>query len=118
MLASSGHRGRPGAARPQDARGTVATNAAVDFVPEKARPLAACDWAGGGVGGLTTALTLFKAGHDVTIYEKTQAFARFGAPSSSPRTLSTLKAIDEKFLPGSWTPLPLRVRDGAVSRTV
>ena len=60
------------------ARRTVATNAAVDFVPEKARPLSVAI-AGGGVGGLTTALTLLKAGHDVTIYEKTQAFARWGA---------------------------------------
>ena len=79
------------------ARRTVATNAAVDFVPEKARPLSVAI-AGGGVGGLTTALTLLKAGHDVTIYEKTQAFARFGGPIQfASNALSTLKAIDEKL---------------------
>ena len=54
--------------------------------------------AGGGVGGFTTALTLLKAGHDVTIYEKTQAFARFGGPIQfASNALSTLKAIDEKL---------------------
>ena len=79
------------------ARRTIATNAAVDFVPEKARPLSVAI-AGGGVGGLTTALTLLKAGHDVTIYEKTQAFARFGGPIQfASNALSTLKAIDEKL---------------------
>ena len=32
--------------------------------------------AGGGVGGLTTALAMLKRGMDVTVYERTQAFAR------------------------------------------
>jgi len=34
--------------------------------------------AGGGVGGLTAALCMLKKGFDVTVYEKTAAFARFG----------------------------------------
>lgn len=78
-------------------RPTVATKAAVDFMPEKARPLSVAI-AGGGVGGLTTALTLLKDGHDVTIYEKTEAFARFGGPIQfASNALSTLKAIDERL---------------------
>ena len=36
--------------------------------------------AGGGVGGLTTALCMLKKGFDVTVYERTQEFARFGGP--------------------------------------
>lgn len=32
--------------------------------------------AGGGVGGLTAALCMLKKGFDVTVYEKTSAFAR------------------------------------------
>ena len=43
-------------------------------------------------------MTTPKAGHDVTIYEKTQAFARFGGPIQFARTLfSTSKA--KNFLP-------------------
>jgi pyruvate/2-oxoglutarate dehydrogenase complex dihydrolipoamide dehydrogenase (E3) component len=34
--------------------------------------------AGGGVGGLTAALCMLKKGFDVTVYEKTGQFARFG----------------------------------------
>lgn len=52
--------------------------------------------AGGGVGGLTTALAMLKAGFDVTLYEKTKQFARFGGPIQfASNALSTLKAIDE-----------------------
>ncbi len=52
--------------------------------------------AGGGVGGLTAALCCLKKGMDVTIYEKTQAFARFGGPIQfASNALSTLKEIDE-----------------------
>jgi len=40
---------------------------------------------------------LLKAGHDVTVYEKTEAFARFGGPIQfASNALSTLKAIDER----------------------
>lgn len=54
--------------------------------------------AGGGVGGLTTALGLLKAGFDVTLYEKTGAFARFGGPIQfASNALSTLKAVDERL---------------------
>jgi len=52
--------------------------------------------AGGGVGGLTTALGLLKAGFDVTLYEKTGKFARFGGPIQfASNALSTLEAVDE-----------------------
>jgi len=54
--------------------------------------------AGGGVGGLTTALGLLKAGFDVTLYERTKQFARFGGPIQfASNALSTLKAIDERL---------------------
>jgi hypothetical protein len=52
--------------------------------------------AGGGVGGLTAALCMLKRGMDVTVYEKTAAFARFGGPIQfASNALSVLKAIDD-----------------------
>jgi len=52
--------------------------------------------AGGGVGGLTAALCMLKKGFDVTVYEKTQAFARFGGPIQfASNALSVLKEIDD-----------------------
>ena len=52
--------------------------------------------AGGGVGGLTCALAMLKRGMDVTIYERTEAFARFGGPIQfASNALSVIKAIDE-----------------------
>lgn len=52
--------------------------------------------AGGGVGGLTAALCMLKKGFDVTVYEKTAAFARFGGPIQfASNALSVLKEIDE-----------------------
>jgi len=52
--------------------------------------------AGGGVGGLSTALCMLKKGFDVTVYEKTAAFARFGGPIQfASNALSVLKEIDE-----------------------
>jgi hypothetical protein len=54
--------------------------------------------AGGGVGGLTTALCLLKKGFDVTVYEKTAAFARFGGPIQlASNALSVFKEIDEEL---------------------
>ena len=54
--------------------------------------------AGGGVGGLTAALGMLKAGFDVTLYEKTGKFARFGGPIQfASNALSTLKATDERL---------------------
>lgn len=54
--------------------------------------------AGGGVGGLVTALCMLKKGWDVTVYEKTGQFARFGGPIQfASNALSTLKAIDEQL---------------------
>lgn len=51
---------------------------------------------GGGVGGLTAALCMLKKGFDVTVYEKTAAFARFGGPIQfASNALSVLKAIDD-----------------------
>jgi zeaxanthin epoxidase len=54
--------------------------------------------AGGGVGGLTTALCMLKEGFDVTVFEKTGKFARFGGPIQfASNATSTLKAIDERL---------------------
>lgn len=54
--------------------------------------------AGGGVGGLTTALCMLKKGFDVTVYEKTSAFARFGGPIQfASNALSVLKEIDDRL---------------------
>ena len=36
--------------------------------------------AGGGIGGLFTALTLRKQGYDVAVYEKTKEYRPFGGP--------------------------------------
>jgi zeaxanthin epoxidase len=52
--------------------------------------------AGGGVGGLTAALCMLKKGFDVTVFEKTAAFARFGGPIQfASNALSTIKEIDD-----------------------
>ena len=52
--------------------------------------------AGGGVGGLTAALCMLKKGFDVKVYERTQAFARFGGPIQfASNALSVLKEIDD-----------------------
>ena len=54
--------------------------------------------AGGGVGGLTTAVCMLKKGFDVTVYEKTAAFARFGGPIQfASNALSVLKEIDDSL---------------------
>jgi hypothetical protein len=54
--------------------------------------------AGGGVGGLTAALCMLKKGFDVTVYEKTSAFARFGGPIQfASNALSVLKEIDDQL---------------------
>mmetsp|Transcript_24950 Transcript_24950/g.36622 ORF Transcript_24950/g.36622 Transcript_24950/m.36622 type:complete len:582 (+) Transcript_24950:89-1834(+) len=54
--------------------------------------------AGGGVGGLTAALCMLKKGFDVTVYEKTAAFARFGGPIQfASNALSVLKEVDESL---------------------
>jgi zeaxanthin epoxidase len=79
-------------------RAAVRTPAARMSAPvASARPLKVAI-AGGGVGGLTTALGLLKAGFDVTLYEKTGQFARFGGPIQfASNALSTLKAVDERL---------------------
>lgn len=54
--------------------------------------------AGGGVGGLTTAYYMLKKGFDVTVYEKTSEFARFGGPIQfASNALSVLKEIDDRL---------------------
>lgn len=65
--------------------------------PAPARPMRVAI-AGGGVGGLTTALGALKAGFDVTLYEKTGQFARFGGPIQfASNALSTIKAVDQQL---------------------
>ena len=52
--------------------------------------------AGGGVGGLTTAYAMLKKGIDVTIYERTSSFARFGGPIQfASNALSVIKQLDD-----------------------
>uniref|UniRef100_A0A6U4D7Q0 FAD-binding domain-containing protein n=3 Tax=Phaeomonas parva TaxID=124430 RepID=A0A6U4D7Q0_9STRA len=54
--------------------------------------------AGGGVGGLTSALHFQKKGFDVKVYEKASEFRRFGGPIQfASNALSTIKAIDERL---------------------
>ena len=51
---------------------------------------------GGGVGGMFLGFTLQKKGFDVTVYEKTAQFSRFGGPLQlASNALSCIKAIDE-----------------------
>lgn len=53
---------------------------------------------GGGVGGLLAAKYLADSGFDVTVYEKTDSFRRFGGPIQlASNALSTVKAIDPKL---------------------
>ncbi|GKY93052.1 hypothetical protein MPSEU_000273500 [Mayamaea pseudoterrestris] len=67
----------------------------LSFPSPDGRPLTVAI-AGGGVGGLTAALAMLKRGIDVTVYEKTAAFARFGGPIQfASNALSTIKEIDE-----------------------
>eukprot|EP00611_Tribonema_gayanum_P021375 TRINITY_DN4093_c0_g1_i1.p1 TRINITY_DN4093_c0_g1~~TRINITY_DN4093_c0_g1_i1.p1 ORF type:complete len:435 (-),score=55.08 TRINITY_DN4093_c0_g1_i1:861-2165(-) len=54
--------------------------------------------AGGGVGGLLAAKYLKQSGFDVTVFEKTDSFKRFGGPIQlASNALSTIKAIDPKL---------------------
>ena len=52
--------------------------------------------AGGGIGGLCTALVLQKQGHDVHIYEKATSYRPFGGPIQiASNALESLKRIDQ-----------------------
>ena len=52
--------------------------------------------AGGGIGGLCTALVLQKQGHDVHIYEKTSSYRPFGGPIQiASNALESIKRIDQ-----------------------
>ena len=45
---------------------------------------------------MTTALAMLKRGFDVTVYERTEAFARFGGPIQfASNALSVIKSIDD-----------------------
>merc|ERR1740139_1392064 len=84
-----------GSLRPSRFAPATVPRRAAAVVAVEARPLKVAI-AGGGVGGLTTALAMLKAGFDVTLYERTGQFARFGGPIQfASNALSTLKAIDE-----------------------
>jgi len=41
---------------------------------------------GGGIGGLTTAISLLQAGFDVRVYEQSRLLSEVGAASTSGRT--------------------------------
>ena len=52
--------------------------------------------AGGGIGGLCTALVLQNQGHDVHIYEKATSYRPFGGPIQiASNALESLKRIDQ-----------------------
>ena len=52
--------------------------------------------AGGGIGGLCTALVLQKQGHDVHVYEKATSYRPFGGPIQiASNALESLKRIDQ-----------------------
>lgn len=54
--------------------------------------------AGGGVGGLLAAKYMKQEGFDVTVFERTDSFRRFGGPIQlASNALSTIKAIDTKL---------------------
>jgi len=54
--------------------------------------------AGGGVGGLIAAIALEKKGFDVTVYERTGEFKKFGGPIQlASNALSTLRADEDLF---------------------
>jgi len=54
--------------------------------------------AGGGIGGLFTAVTLRKQGYDVAVYEKTSAYRPFGGPIQiASNGLEAVKRIDESL---------------------
>ena len=81
--------------RPSRFAPATAPRRAAAVVAAEERPLKVAI-AGGGVGGLTTALAMLKAGFDVTLYERTGQFARFGGPIQfASNALSTRKAGDE-----------------------
>ncbi|KAL7514501.1 hypothetical protein ACHAXN_011790 [Cyclotella atomus] len=87
-----------GAAVAEAPNGSISTSSELLGRPARpGRPLKVAI-AGGGVGGLTTALCMLKKGFDVTVYEKTAAFARFGGPIQfASNALSVIKEIDEEL---------------------
>lgn len=79
------------------ASSSIADNNLLGLPARPGRPLKVAI-AGGGVGGLTAALYMLKKGFDVTVYEKTSAFARFGGPIQfASNALSVLKEIDDRL---------------------
>jgi hypothetical protein len=73
---------------------TASLNELLSLPARPGRPLRVII-SGGGVGGLTLALCLLKYGMDVTVYEKTAKFARFGGPIQfASNALSVLQTID------------------------
>ena len=53
--------------------------------------------AGGGIGGLCTALVLINQGYDVKVFEKAQAYKPFGGPIQiASNALESIKRIDKK----------------------
>mmetsp|Transcript_28421 Transcript_28421/g.45647 ORF Transcript_28421/g.45647 Transcript_28421/m.45647 type:complete len:642 (+) Transcript_28421:80-2005(+) len=97
MAARRRNRKQRRTARVASAASVAEAGAAGGGRPQPGRPLKVAI-AGGGVGGLTTALAMLKKGMDVTVYEKTGKFARFGGPIQfASNATSTLKAIDERL---------------------
>jgi 2-polyprenyl-6-methoxyphenol hydroxylase-like FAD-dependent oxidoreductase len=65
--------------------------------------------AGGGIGGLATALSLHRAGIEVRVYERTPAFAKIGAGMSiwpnATRVLRSVGVLGEG--PFTWKRSPV-----------
>ena len=67
------------------------------LAPGGGRAPSACI-AGGGIGGLFTAVTLRKQGYDVAVYERTSEYRPFGGPIQiASNGLEAVKRIDEEL---------------------
>jgi 2-polyprenyl-6-methoxyphenol hydroxylase-like FAD-dependent oxidoreductase len=79
--------------------------------------------AGGGVGGLTTAIAFGQRGHDVVLYEKTRSFSEVGAGISLwPNALAALGRLElenQVMACGQWEDQgTIRSSSGAVLRQI
>lgn len=74
------------------------SNLDIDGNPVKARMPLKIAVAGAGVGGMFLGYTLQSKGFDVTVFEKSSAFSRFGGPIQlASNALSCVKSIDSEL---------------------
>ncbi len=77
--------------------------------------------AGGGIGGLTTALACAKAGHDVQVFEQAPEITATGAGIQlSPNAMKVLKhlGLEDKILAKGFAPKAIETRMGRSGRAV